>query len=89
MDWATPDEADIQAAESQKSQHTWIPRTDENSRRPKGSQSSSEAGSTRDAGEKECKARTRRTVDGPAAAVGVVGVVGGEAEEAISLSRAV
>ncbi len=45
MDWPTPDEADIQATESQKSQHTWIPRTDENSRRPKGSQSSSEAGS--------------------------------------------
>ena len=45
MDWATPDEADIQAAESQKSQHTWIPRTDENSRRPKSPQSSSEAGS--------------------------------------------
>ena len=45
MDWATPDEADIQAAESQKSQHTWISRTDENPRWSKGSQSSSEAGS--------------------------------------------
>ena len=45
MDWATPDEADIQAAESQKSEHTWIPRTDENSRRPKGSQSPPPPGS--------------------------------------------
>ena len=42
MDWATPDEADIQAAESQKTQHAWIPCTDENPRRPQGPQSSSE-----------------------------------------------
>ena len=39
MDWATPDEADLQATESQKSQYTWISGTNENSRRQEGSKS--------------------------------------------------
>ena len=39
MDWATPDEADLQATESQKSQHTWVSGTHENPRWQEGSKS--------------------------------------------------
>lgn len=45
MDWATPDEADIQATEPQAGQQARIPSPDENSRWPKGAQSPPEAGS--------------------------------------------